>query len=195
VNQDSLVLAGTPVLASAPLVPALLVPALVVRALVVLALAVALGRARSRATRDREGAHAEAAALRARLEEVERRLTIGNELAGDVPRQTPPADVARPEFVITHLGEEPATGGGVPTRVEPALFADLVLREGVVRVVSLAAGVRAALAPETRNRIRFEVRREVRRRARKQRRSDTRLARRELASRQRAALARDEDAA
>jgi hypothetical protein len=184
VNQDPLVLTGAPALVLALLV------------LVVLALAVALGRARSRATRDREDAHAEAAALRARLEEVERRLAIGgSELAGDVPRQTPPADVARPEFVITHLGEESMTaGGGVPARVEPALFADLVLRESVVRVVSLAAGVRAALAPETRNRIRFEVRREVRR-ARKQRRSDTRLARRELASRQRAALARDEDAA
>jgi hypothetical protein len=185
VNQDPFVLAGTPAL-----VPALVVLALVVLALVVLALAVALGRARSRATRDREGAHAEAAALRARLEEVERRLAT----ADDVPRQVRADGPARPEFVITHLGEEPVTGGGVPARVEPTLFADLVLREGVVRVVSLAAGVRAALAPEARNRIRFEVRREVRR-ARKQRRSDTRLARRELASRQRAALARDEDAA
>ena len=185
-NQDPSVPTGT-LLLVAPVV----VPALVVLALVVLALAVALERVRSRAAGEREGARAEAAVLRARLEEVERRLAA----AADGSRPAAPAD---PEFVITHVGKEATArhvaGHGAPARVEPALFADLVLREGVVRVASLVHGVRTALAPETRNRIRFEVRREVRR-ARKQRRADTRLARRELASRQRAALTDDEDAA
>jgi hypothetical protein len=165
--------------------------ALVVAALVVLLLTVALLRVRATATRDREAARAEAAALRDRIEDVERRLAPD---PGE-RRVTRPVD---PEFVITHVGDDPAptrhASGPAPERPEPALFADIVLRESVVRAASLAHGVRVALAPETRNRIRFEVRREVRR-ARKQRRADTRLARREHASRQRAVLTDDEDAA
>jgi hypothetical protein len=51
-----------------------------------------------------------------------------------------------------------------------------------------------ALAPETRNRIRYEVRREVRR-SRKQRRAEVKLARRAVSLRQREALPDDEDAA
>ena len=64
----------------------------------------------------------------------------------------------------------------------------------MVKAASLAHGVRRALAPETRNRIRFEVRREIRR-ARKQRRADLREARRDWEARQRAGLTDDEDAA
>ena len=74
-------------------------------------------------------------------------------------------------------------------RIEGSLFADLVLRESVVKGVSLVYGVRRALAPETRNRIRFQMRQEVKR-SRKQRRIDLRAARRHLAD-----LQRDEDAA
>ena len=72
------------------------------------------------------------------------------------------------EYAITDLGrpEEPRAA---PPTIDRALFADLVLRETVVKAASLAHGVRRALAPETRNRIRFEMRREIRR-ARKQRR-------------------------
>ncbi len=62
-----------------------------------------------------------------------------------------------------------------------------MLRETVVKAASLAHGVRRALDPETRNRIRFEMKREVKR-ARKQRRADTRQARREWEARQRAGL-------
>ena len=51
-----------------------------------------------------------------------------------------------------------------------------------MRAASLAHGVRRALDPETRNRIRFEMRREVKR-ARKQRRADIREARRRLGGR------------
>lgn len=90
------------------------------------------------------------------------------------------------EYVITHLGEpeqEPEIEA-VPA-VAPGLFADLVLRETVVQTASLFHGVRRALSPETRNRIRFEMRREVKR-SRKQRRADLRTARREWEARQRA---------
>ena len=73
-----------------------------------------------------------------------------------------------------------------------SLFADLVLRESVVRSASFVHGVRRALAPETRNRIRFQMRQEVKR-SRKQRRVDVRAAKRHLADSERAAM--NEDAA
>lgn len=134
------------------------------------------------------GARADADALRAHVDAVERRLA-------------PPATPATAEYKITMLGEaaeaEPAAdGAGVPAVpvVDAPLFADLVLRESVVQAASLAAGLRRALAPETRNRIRFEMRREVKR-ARKQRRADTRRARLELEARRRAGIDLDGSAA
>ncbi|CAI9406104.1 hypothetical protein [Nocardioides sp. T2.26MG-1] len=146
-------------------------------ALLALGLGVALLRARSRTDRAVTAARAETAALRAELEALERRLSR--------PDPRTPADAAEPqEYVITHLGEDDPDATE-PAHLERALFADLVLRETVVKAASLAHGVRRALAPETRNRIRFEMRREVKR-ARKQRRSDTRQARREWQARQRA---------
>ncbi|GAB3195033.1 hypothetical protein GCM10027062_00760 [Nocardioides hungaricus] len=144
-------------------------------ALVALALGVALLRARSRTDREVATARAETAALRAQLEEVLRRLD----------RPEPHRET---EFVITDLGERERADGPEPRptpQVGGALFADLVLRETVVKAASLAHGVRRAMDPETRNRIRFEMRREVRR-ARRQRRADTRQARREWEARQRA---------
>lgn len=155
--------------------------------LLVLVLAVLLLLGRARTGRELETARTEALALRAQVAEIERRL------------RRPAAPVGGPdlpEYVITHVGEElrlprhasvpvgPAVGD---VRIEPALFADLVLRETVVRAAALAHGVRVALAPESRNRIRFEVRREIRR-ARKQRRLQLKTARRDLESRQRAEL-------
>jgi len=89
------------------------------------------------------------------------------------------------EFVITRLGVEPE-GEPVPT-VEPRLFADLVLRESVVKAAALAYGVRRGLAPANRNRIWFEMRREVKR-ARKERKAEEREAIREWRARQRAAV-------
>jgi hypothetical protein len=89
------------------------------------------------------------------------------------------------EFVITDLGQErPAAESA---RIEGAAFADIVLKETVVKAASLAHGLRRGLAPATRNRIRFEMRQEVRR-ARKQRRADLKTAQRDVHSRQRAAL-------
>jgi hypothetical protein len=153
-----------------------------VLALLALVLAIALVRTRSRTRRDLDAAHAETGRLQAQIDEIERRL------AAPLVREE-----AVDEYTITDLGrtddaDEPAAA------IDRALFADLVLRETVVRAASLAHGVRRALAPETRNRIRFEVRREIRR-SRKQRKADLREARRDWESRQRAAMTDDEDAA
>lgn len=154
-------------------------------ALVALVLAVALLRARLRTERVLAEAQAETAVLRDQVAGLERRL--------DRPTVKPEAS-----FVITDLGLEAAadqTEAGQPApTIGSALFADLVLRETVVKAASLAHGVRRALDAETRNRIRFEMKREVKR-ARKQRRADTREARREWEARQRADLRNDEDSA
>jgi hypothetical protein len=146
--------------------------------LLVVGLAVAQRRGRSRTRRELEAARADALALRAQVDEIERRLAT--------PAPSPVADTT--EYVITHLGEEPDPAP-VPTVAAP-LFADLVLRESVVQAASLAHGLRRALAPEMRNRIRFEMRREVKR-SRKQRRADLKAARREWEARQRAGIEPD----
>ena len=163
-----------------------------VLALAALGLAVALLRARSRTERAiaaaRAEAQAESAALRDQVAALERRL--------DRPRAAPEASV-----VITDLGREQsaehaaerAEDEQAPT-IGTALFADLVLRETVVKAASFAHGVRRAFEPETRNRIRFEMRREVKR-ARKQRKVDTREAVREWQQRQRADLPEEGSAA
>ncbi len=154
-------------------------------ALLALGLGFALLRSRSRTDRAVAEARAETATLRARLETLEQRLPRSD--AGPAGRTEPH------EYVITHLGEDDPVATE-PARIESALFADLVLRETVVKTAALAHGVRRALAPETRNRIRFEMRREIRR-ARKQRRTDTRQARREWQARQRASAPGEDTAA
>jgi len=152
-------------------------------ALVALVLAVALLRARSRTERVLAQAQAETAVLRDQVAALERRL--------DRPAVRPEAS-----FVITDLGQEaaPEQAEQPAAAISSALFADLVLRETVVKAASLAHGVRRALDPETRNRIRFEMRREVKR-ARKQRKVDTREALREWQERQRAAMPEEGSAA
>ena len=93
------------------------------------------------------------------------------------------------DYVITGLGHEDgqAVGTTLPADIDAPLFADLVLRESVVKAASYAHGLRRALAPETRNRIRFQMRQEVRR-SRKQRRDDLKAAQRDLRARQRGNL-------
>jgi len=156
-----------------------IVPAVAgVLALVALGLGLALRHARSRTDRALAAAQAEIAVLTTQVEQLERRLG-----RPEAPLQ------AQAEFVITNLGEpeaQPEPAGPAP-EVGRALFADLVLRETVVKAASLAYGVRRALDAEARNRVWFEMKREVRR-SRKQRRADTREARREWAARQRADL-------
>ncbi len=67
----------------------------------------------------------------------------------------------------------------VPDRV----VLSATLGEPLVKAVALGHGVRRALAPQTRNRIRFAMRREVKR-ARKVRRREMREAWREMKTRQ-----------
>jgi len=156
--------------------------ALGVLAVLAVALTVALLRTRSRTRRELDAARAESGRLRAQMDVIERTLASARPLI-----QGPPT-----EYTITELGaaDEPEPA----PRIDQALFADLVLRETVVKAASLAHGLRRALSPESRNRIRFEVRREVRR-SRKQRRSDLRDARRDWEARQRAGMTDDEHAA
>jgi hypothetical protein len=152
--------------------------ALLVVALVVVGLAVALVRTRARIETALGSARTDAVALAVQVEAIERRV------AGPAVRHDDT------EYVVTMLGRDPEDEQpDQPSPVVPApLFADLVLRESVVQAASLAAGLRRALAPETRHRIRFEMKREVKR-ARKQRRADLRQARRDLEVRRRGDIA------
>jgi hypothetical protein len=161
-----------------------------------LVIAVVLARSRATTARELRSVHAEVASLRAQVDDFERRPT---------PPARPRAE-ADPDFVITRLVEgdaltptEPVTAtatepGGAVERVDSALFADLVLRETVVKAASLTHGLRRALAPESRNRIRFEMGREVKR-ARKQRRAEVKAARRHRAPAPRAAARTAEESA
>ena len=165
-----------------------------------LVIAVELARSRDTTARELRSVHAEVASLRAQVEDFERR---------PAPPTRPRAD-ADPDFVITRLVEGdalpttgPTTGpttatptgtDGAVERVDSALFADLVLRETVVKAASLTHGLRRALAPESRNRIRFEMGREVKR-ARKQRRAEVKAARRHRAPTPRAAARTAEESA
>lgn len=150
----------------------------VVAAALAVVLLVVWRRALAGAVRRQEAAARETEALRARLDALEARA------AAPMSR---PADQ---EFVITHLGEpEPADAprGTVPVKVSlsgPA-FADAVVRESVVQTAALVHGVRRALAPAARHRIRFEMRRELKR-SRKARRIERKEALREYRARRRA---------
>ena len=141
-----------------------------------LALLVAILRVRAGATRTAE----ELSVLRRRLDDLE------------AEREETPAPIAAaatsPEFLITDLGQQQPQPE--PAHLDGPAFADIVLKETVVKAASLAHGVRRGLAPATRNRIRFEMKQEVRR-ARKQRRADLKAAQRDLRARQRATLAPD----
>ena len=156
-------------------------------ALVALVLVAALARLRARTTRALADARVEAAALRERLDRLEQQ------------RQAPvaPPRLEDREYTITRLGEaaddvEPTPPAPEqPATLERAVFADLVLRESVIRLGSLGHGVRRALSPESRNRIRFEMRRELKR-ARKQRRAEQREAYREWQARRRGRVTDDE---
>lgn len=134
-------------------------------------------RARSEAEERAAAAEAAAAEVRERLEALERRVATTQ----------PHPITTETEFVITRLGEEPAEPDRLPApvRLTVPAFADAILRETVVHTVALAAGVRRALDPEVRNRVRFEVRRELKR-ARKARRVEVREALREYRAKHRA---------
>ena len=75
------------------------------------------------------------------------------------------------EFLITDVGESHEAQPEVPSR----LVLSATVGEPLVKIAAFAYGVRRALTPENRNRIRFEMRREIRR-ARKARRAAGRAA-------------------
>ena len=134
--------------------------------------------------RDRSHVQEQVAAAYALVAVLEERVAALEETR----RAEPVADTASeaPTYVISRIAEPDAEPAPVDHRIDGSLFADLVLRESMVKGISLAYGVGRALSPETRNRIRFLMRQEVKR-SRKQRRIDLRAARRHLADLQRAA--------
>lgn len=98
--------------------------------------------------------------------------------AGAVPAPREPAT----PYVITGLD----TATPVPSAtIEGRLFADVLARESAVRAAAWSHGVRRALAPESRNRIRFQVRQQAKQ-ARRDRRSEVKEALREYRARHRA---------
>ncbi|WP_067431951.1 hypothetical protein [Nocardioides jensenii] len=150
-------------------VPAALGVVVLVLLVLLLVTVAALRRERDRARAELTATRDEAAQLRERVDALARQVQV---------RATPD------EFVITHVGDEPAEPevATAPQRIEGRLFADLVLRESVVKAAALTHGVRRALAPETRNRIRFQMKQELKR-SRKERRIELRDVRREMATR------------
>lgn len=136
-------------------------------------------------------------ALSGRMDELEQALA-GLERGGSR------ADLRGPvaaEYVITRVGETATTVDADDPAVEPqvrivtkAAFADAVVRESAVQAASLLAGVRRALSPEVRNRVRFEMRQELKRN-RRARRHEVRAALREYRARHRAPYPSEEDAA
>lgn len=138
-------------------------------------------RARRRTEELLVGAAADAELLREQLAGIEAQLQAQADAVAHRERH-PVATVDDREYLITDLGEE---GPKVPARIVPApMFADILLRESVIKTAALAAGLRRALSPEVRHRIRFEMRSEVKR-ARKERKLALKQARREWEGRQR----------
>jgi hypothetical protein len=99
-------------------------------------------------------------------------------------------------FVITHVDERDPVEGRVPVaaEIDGRLFADIVARETVIKAASWTHGLRRALSPESRNRIRFQVRQETRR-AGRERKAELKQALREYRARERAAVGSGEDVA
>jgi type II secretory pathway pseudopilin PulG len=144
--------------------------------LVVLGLAAVLAVAvagRRRLERQLQSARADLGVLQDRLDALARSLP-SPAVAGGPP--------ARAQYLITSLADEPEAPDGVPGLAAPPAGHDLVtlaLAESTIRLAALAHGVRRALSPENRNRIRFEMGREVKR-SRRQRRRDVKEAKRHL---------------
>lgn len=153
----------------------LLAVVLAVAVVVLVVLAVALGRSRRHTREALARAEADRAELAARLDELER------------PAPATRAPEAVSEFVITEVGGTQRAPQEPPARIEGRLFADLVLRESVVKAASWSYGVTRALSAENRNRLGFEMRRETKR-AQKQRRADVKEALRQYYERQRGDL-------
>ena len=157
-------------------------------AFVVALLALALSLAgRRRADRERDAAHREVEQLRTRCEQLSARVSGAESAVAAGPGDR--GD--HRGYVITSLTDAPGApaepGSAADPRPVPAfaapltagVFASQAAGESLVRVVSLGYGVRRALSPENRDRIRSAMRREVRR-SRKERRVDLKEAKRHL---------------
>jgi hypothetical protein len=158
------------------LVPLLSVTIVLVVLGLVAVLAVAVA-GRRRLERQLQSARADLGRLQDRLDALARSLPSPAAAGG------PPA---REQYLITSLADQPETSDGVPGLAARPAGHDLVtlaLAESTIRLAALAHGVRRALSPENRNRIRFEMRQEVKR-ARRQRRRDLRDAKRHLRAQQ-----------
>ena len=141
-------------------------------------------RATAHAVRRQESAERHTRELLERLEALEERAAAARVVAD------------QHEYVITQVGldklDHRADHPAAPARVSlsGAAFADAVLRESVVHTAAFVHGVRRALAPQTRNRIRFEMRQELKR-TRKERKVELRQALREYRARHRADVPAD----
>ena len=175
----------TRMLLASTVLAVLLVAGLVAAVLLTLA-----GRRRVEA--ELRAARVEMAALTRRLEEV------SSASAGRTAAEAEePDDVAGTgRFLITSLVDDLPAGSVAPVDSAGALpvqrFLSVAAGESLVRLVSLGYGVRRALSPHNRNRIRFEMRQEVRR-SRRRRRDEVKEARRLVRARQ-AGLAQDDAA-
>ena len=110
-----------------------------------LVLAVVLLRLRATTARELRSAHAETASLRAQIEDIETRLAAS-------PTARRPSST--PTTPSPHLGEDgpdpsaaPPTVDGAIERIDSAVFADLVLRESVVRRLPRATAYAAPWRP------------------------------------------------
>ena len=115
--------------------------------------------------------------------------------SGPVAQAPPVAESDTAAFVITQVGtpredDAPAVPVPVARPIDGRLFTDIVARETMVKAAGWTHGLRRALSPETRNRIRFEVRQETRR-AGRGRRAEMKQALREFRARERAAASDD----
>lgn len=127
--------------------------------------------------------------------ELEQTRTLQSELlarldAFDRPSAGAHPDVSVSEFVITDVGrtEQPDDAESAPGRLDGRLFVDIVARETLVKAASWTYGVRRALSPENRNRVRFEVHRETKR-ATRQRKADVKEALRQYYAKERGDVA------
>lgn len=124
--------------------------------------------------------------LTARIEELEAGMATRAPSTHEAAIPVAPQPATYLITAIEETEDETEQTPTVPAHIDRTLFADIVARETVIKAAGLAHGVRRALSPEVRNRIRFEMKREVKR-SRKQRRADLKAALRQFNAREDAA--------
>jgi hypothetical protein len=148
--------------------------------------------ARQRTSEELRRSRQDVEALRARVEQLAAQVPP----EAESPSAREDAGALSQEFLITSLADPVSASLALPSdrlgdqpgqatdrRLTAGQFASTALAESLVTVVSFGHGLRRALRPEHRSRIRFAVRQEVKR-ARRQRRRDLKAARRLLREQQ-----------